>query len=179
MFQNGMLRLGSSVPSIDALAYIGRPTNKYEKSWEKDPYLDRSHDLYKTVRKMLRLRASCNPLKFGSLAWRLSSDKNGGLFAFSRLDYGQEVLVVVNPGKDVSSIPALEVNTPSVDFVNVENPRIVGRPTGNGKVTFGNWLLQPSSVAVFVPRSMLGEWSDQHGIHFCSRTLQGRSRGTN
>ncbi len=172
MFQNGMLRLGSSVPSIDGLAYIGRPTNKFEKSWEKDPYLDRSHDLYKTTRKMLRLRSSCNPLKYGSMAWRLSSEKNGEMFAFSRLDYGQEALVVVNPGKDTARVPMLEVATPWVEFVNVENPHIVGRPTSGGKVNFGNWLIQPSSVAVFVPRPMLGNWSEEHGIHLCASTAR-------
>lgn len=167
MFRNGMLRLGSSVKSIDALAYIGPLTKTSKDTWEMDPFLDRNHELYRATRRMLHLRRSCFPLMYGDMVWRWSSSENGGLFAFSRLDNGREVLVVVNPGTAAVRIPALSVTTAGSSFVNVENPSIVGQPTDGAKIDFGDWLLQPASLAVFVPRASLGPWSEKYGVHLC------------
>jgi glycosidase len=174
MFVGGMLRLGSTVESIDKLAHIGPSTGKPSFTWDTDPFLDRNQEVYLATRRMLHLRRSCYPLRYGDIAWRWSSEKNGDLFAFSRLDYGREVLVVVNPGEAPVRVPQMTVSTAGIDFVNVEDTNVVAHSAGSDKLNFGSWTLPAASLAVFVPRSNLGPWSQKDRIHLCKDMSQAR-----
>jgi glycosidase len=168
MFLSGMFRLGSSVPKIDALAYIGPPQSTPSPSWQEDPFLDRSHPLYQTARRFLRLRRSCHALRYGDIAWRWVSEQPGGLFAFSRLDHDKEALVAFNLQNSAAALPDLAVSRSGVEFVDLANPTQVARPSGEGRVSFKNLEIPARSIMVFVPRTSLGRRAEELGTNLCN-----------
>jgi glycosidase len=111
MFSGGPWRLGSAVPAIDALAYIGvwKP-QQTTADWQADPFLDRSHSLYQTVRKLTHIRRSCDPLTQGTLVWRNAQPSIGGLLMFSRIFNQAEMVIVVNPAPNAVSVPPIPID---------------------------------------------------------------------
>jgi hypothetical protein len=106
MFMEGPWRLGSCVPQIDALNYIGNWESRQTTSnWQADPFLNRDHALYQFVRKLVHIRRSCGPLRRGDMVWRNAQPQINGLLIFSRVDHstGREVVVIINPAKQASS----------------------------------------------------------------------------
>merc|ERR1712039_316146 len=90
-------RLGSVVSQIQALAFVGPPISGHRQPPQEDPFVDRSHSLYRIARGLVRLRRSCRVLARGSLRVHIIEDAPGGLFVFSRFDNLTEAVIAVNP----------------------------------------------------------------------------------
>lgn len=76
---------------------------------------DTSSPLYRHVQQLSRVRGSLAPLRFGRQEVRLSDGSGPGLYAFSRIHQGEEVLVVLNTSaqrKSASAIPLDPGTTP-------------------------------------------------------------------
>jgi len=106
MFQGGPLLLGSSVRSINRMAYVGVRRPMASPPWEKDPMLERASPLHRMARRLISLRASCPVLARGATAWRSGETRPHGVLAYSRLHrpsgeervvVPEEALVVLNP----------------------------------------------------------------------------------
>ena len=165
MFQGGMLRLGSSLKKLDALAYIGPP--KVATTAVADPYVDRDNQIFQAARRFNYLRRSCYALRFGDIAWRWTTDRPDGFLAFSRIDRGKEVLVLVNTSGASKVIPDLGVSQTGTIFVNSQNPKEVGRPTDSGRLNFAGASIAENSVQVFIPEGHVGRFSPYLKTHLC------------
>lgn len=164
MFAGGPWRLGSVMPSINALAGIGRGSVRAPAGGD-DPYLDTSHDLFKHAAKMIAIRKSCATLRTGGLYFRAahgaSANAGGGFYAFSRVAGGDEILVMINPSKDAKPVAKLfvdknlhsdEVGARYVDLVSGKERATV--VDGGGALAFGGgYAIPPHSVRVFVAES--------------------------
>jgi len=173
MFMNGAFRLGSTIASVNRLAYIGKVSKKSPPSWQNDPYLDRSHGLYKLARKMLHLRKSCNALSYGHTKFRWSEENSNGLMAFSRIDNGNEALIIVNTSPAERVIPDLNVNNFSKGekWVNLLNSYENSWTNGQGKLTFNGLKIKGNSVMVFVHHSQVSPYNDYLETHLCKDNL--------
>lgn len=98
MFLTGPWRLGSMVPQIDNLAYIGRNSQKLPKSWKVDPYLNRNHELYRFSRQLIDIRKSCSSLTAGNIYFRRADSDSGGVIVFSRILNNDEAIIAINTG---------------------------------------------------------------------------------
>jgi glycosidase len=70
MFQSAGFRLGSSEQAIDDLAYLGLPQKPSKQSveqydWTRDPYLNRNHQTYQHLKRLIAIRKSCKALRYG------------------------------------------------------------------------------------------------------------------
>src|SRR3989338_1914925 len=111
MFIGGPWRLGSAVPDIDKLNYIGVWTpEQTTPDWTKDPFLNTGHALYITVRKLTHIRSSCSPLSQGSLVWRNAQPFIGGLLMYSRIFNGAEMVIVLNPSPKSVTVPRIPID---------------------------------------------------------------------
>ncbi|MDP2436207.1 MAG: alpha-amylase family glycosyl hydrolase [archaeon] len=111
MFIGGPWRLGSAIPAINQLAYIGVWTPEQTTAdWTQDPFLNREHAQYISFRKLTHIRRSCSPLTQGSLVWRNAQPKVGGLLMYSRIFNGAEMVVVLNPSPNSVSIPPIPID---------------------------------------------------------------------
>ena len=168
MFSTGMLRLGSVVPSINSLAHIG---TSLEVATTTDPYLDQTNFIYKTARRFLGVRKSCSLLSKGDITWRWSTTEPAGLMAFTRADpfnRANEALVVINTSDEELTIPDLNVENSSKDFVDLVGPRDQ-RPiaaTGN-LLRFRGEKIRPNTVRVFISKAMVGPWSESEQAFSC------------
>lgn len=176
MFITGPWRLGSTVREVSSLAHIGKARESRPADPLADPYVNRSHDVFKTARRLLNLRRSCAPLSFGTTAFRWGEQGNEGIFAFSRLDRGREMLVVVNTAPIDRAIPGkIEVdggiNARSGErFKNLLNGfqgARVGVEDGRSFLFFDNIVVPGNSVAVFAHESNVGEFDADLGAHRC------------
>jgi glycosidase len=107
MFLFSPWRLNSALPQIDDLRYIGLWAAAQPLQWQRDPFLNRSHSVYQTARKLTHIRRSCRALTQGALYFRIAETQNGGLLAYSRIVDDEEVVVVINPGifhRDLTTI---------------------------------------------------------------------------
>lgn len=174
MFSQGWFKLGSTVPEINALAKIARPansaSNKKKISWQKDPFLNRSHDVFLTTKKLLQIRQSCNGLKFGSTKFRWGDSSREGILAFSRIDpNGHEVLVVMNTAWENKEIPVVEIRDfrQGAKWVNLLNTKENAWTTGAGKLDFSGLKLKGNSQMVFVPEENIGSFSSSSETYTC------------
>lgn len=173
MFVSGMWRLGSTVTEINNLAYVGKSTPSVWADWKTDPFLSRTNDVYKTARKFNYLRQSSNALRYGWTFFRWGESNTSGLLAFSRIDNGQEVLVVVNNSNGPIAIPNLRVDnginpTSGIKYVNCLNGTQVGYTYlsgGASYITFNGLAIDGNSVFVFAKDSTLAAWSDYLGVY--------------
>lgn len=172
MFQSGPFRLGSTVKEINDMAYIGKIQKKPSPSWTEDPYLNRDHVLYRLTRKMFHIRKSCNALSFGTTKIRWS-DHNGGLLAFSRIDGGNEALVVVNTSIHEFALPEMGIENFSQGekWVNLLNANEVGYTTGRGKLNFAGLTIKANSVMVLVHYSQVSDYNTYLETHLCKDSL--------
>jgi glycosidase len=177
MFLAGPWRLRSVVPAIDALARIGFDGAGAPASWQSDPYLDRSHNLYRYVRRLLALRRSCRALRQGEVYFRAAHGASGGLLASSRIAGSDELLVVVNTGSKNLTVdalhldPALNAGKDFSRYTNLLNgyqQGTVGKlGTGMGLHFSGGLTLPPWSVAVFAHESNVTSFDAGLGAHRC------------
>jgi glycosidase len=175
MFVAAPFRLGSTVSSIDALAYIGKASRKAPVAWTEDPYLRRDHDVYQTARRFNWMRKSCAPLRFGSTTFRWGEWGNQGLFAFSRIDGEKEMVVVVNDAPYPIAIPRMRIDSginPSsnVQYKNLLNGFQTAFTAKEGRdsyLDFNGLEIPGNSVFVFARNSDVGSWNSYVGAHMC------------
>lgn len=171
MFMGGMTRLGSTVPQINQLAYIGLPLTKESPRWEDDPYLNRSHKVYQSTQRFLQIKKSCNALKYGKTKFRWVDNNSEGILAFSRVDEPSrdEVLIVLNSAGLSHGIPemAVKASAKGEKWVNLLNTAEQAWTTGNGSLTFGPLTIRPQSVMAFVPEKNVSLRDEEHGFAIC------------
>lgn len=167
MFVSGPWRLGSTLPAINKLAFIGLQTPALSPSWESDPMLARNHEVYQTSRRFNRLRSSCSPLNKGRTAFRWHSNGVDGIFAFSRIDGEKEMLVVVNNTSGPLAIPDLALDRSQQGvYRNAVNEAQSAEADGK-LLRFKGLQLDGNSVAVFAPEAALGEFDRTLGVRLC------------
>lgn len=168
MFMSGPYRLGSTVPEIDRLAYIGKVSSKSKIAWTNDPFLNRNQPVYKLARKMIHIRKSCPALSFGTTQFRWVDDHANGLLAFSRVDGSNEALVVINTGNHEFSLPDIGVGSGSRGdrWVNLLNTNEAGTHTGSG-LGFKNVMLKGNSIMVFMPQNRASEYNPALETNLC------------
>jgi len=167
MFASGIYRLGSAVKKIDDLAMIGPSDRAGTASSAADPFVDRSHEVYKSARRMLYLRRSCAALSYGNVVWRWATDDAAGVFAFSRVDGQNEALVVVNTANSPQAIPTLAVASSGTTYVSTLDKKAKGLPGAGSTLEFRGATIAARSVLVFVPEGKLGRYSPYLGTHLC------------
>ena len=108
MFGTGPWRLQSVTPSIDRWAWIGLGNRPVPAS---DPFVDESGELFGWVRRLIDIRQHCGALRLGQIYFR-AADANwwGGLLAFSRIAYGEEILVLINASDNDLPVTSLIVD---------------------------------------------------------------------
>ena len=181
---NGPWRLGSTVGSINNLAYIGavtqstHPENSPSSSphWLNDPFLDRDNSVYQTSRRFNYLRHSCNPLRYGNTAFREGWNDNNGITAFSRLDNGKEMLVIVNNASWSIGLDKIQIdgsfpqNSAGSKYKNLlDDYQIahVGKEGWNTYLYFNGMQIDGNSVKVFAHENEVGPWNETLKTHLC------------
>lgn len=167
MFASGAFRLGSTVASVDSLAYIGQATASVWPDWRTDPYLDRTSAVYKTARKFNYIRRSCNPLRYGYTYFRWGESGSTGLMAFSRIDNGKEMVVIVNNASSPISIPTLTIDSginqvSGQRYINLTNgfqSATTERSGPTTRLSFGGMQIDGNSVMVFAHENNIAPWS--------------------
>lgn len=95
---------------------------------------DTGEPLYGYVRELSRVRGSLEALRFGAQKVRFSDPSGPGLYAFSRIHNGEEVLVVLNTSaerKRASSVPLDPgLTRPGAELVDALHPSIRTRVAG-------------------------------------------------
>eukprot|EP00727_Mastigamoeba_balamuthi_P004824 m51a1_g1434 putative sulfonate abc transporter atp-binding protein (673) ;mRNA; r:91893-94305 len=175
MFLGSGWRLGSTIASIDKLAYVGRAVHTQSPFWQQDPYLDRSHMVYKEARRMNAIRQSCSALKYGTTAWRWGDRSNAGVLAFSRISGPVEIVVVVNTAPNAVAIPRLQIdsviNTAAgnryKNMLNGFEVAYTGKENGNSYLYFNNLFIGANSVKVFAHENNLADWNAYLEAHLC------------
>ena len=180
MFINGVFRLGSVVPEINALAGIGRKSIAADAGTaggtSSDPYLNTGHSMFQHAAKLIDIRKTCKPLTEGGIYFRAvdktAGDKGGGFFAFSRVAGGDEVLILINSsnaGRSVSKLiidKNLHNDQLGHKFINLIDMKTRAVVTDSGGVLeFENgYNLAPQSVAVFYPEGQSKPRPDGGGV---------------
>eukprot|EP00727_Mastigamoeba_balamuthi_P010949 m51a1_g6477 putative alpha amylase (1467) ;mRNA; r:97656-103300 len=167
MFMGSGWRLGSTVASIDKLAYVGKSQHTPSPAWQQDPFLDRSHMVYKAARKINAIRQSCNALKTGWTAFRWGDFGNTGIVAFSRIAGSMEIVVVINTASWTMQIPRLQIDSgingvSGQRYKNLLNGYEVawtGKENGNSFLYFNNMNIEGNSVKIFAHENNIGDWN--------------------
>lgn len=167
MFMGSPWRLGSTVPAIRDLAYVGPRDGLNFEGWQNDPMLSRSHEVYQTARRMNHLRSSCAPLHMGDTFYNWHEEGNSGILAFSRFHAGKEMLVVVNNSPVPLPIPNLTIKSAETfDFQNVEHDQEKARASAF-TASFDGLRVEGNSVAVFAKADDLGPYDSDLKIRLC------------
>eukprot|EP00727_Mastigamoeba_balamuthi_P000446 m51a1_g10399 putative alpha catalytic domain protein (1223) ;mRNA; f:69598-78383 len=174
MFMGSGWRLGSTIAAIDKLAYVGKAEHALSPDWEKDPYLDRTHAVYKAARRINAIRQSCVALKSGSTASRWGDMNNAGILAFSRISGPMEIVVVVNTASSAAAIPKMQIDSglnsvAGQKYKNMLNGLEVATTSvenGNSYLSFG-MNIDGNSVKVFAHENNLGPWNTYLEAHLC------------
>jgi hypothetical protein len=129
--------------------------------------LNREQEVYQAARRFNRLRRSCAPLFQGKTISRWHSDGNDGIFAFSRIDGGQEMIAVVNNTSAALPIPDLGLAVAqSRVYRNALNDKQNALAEGT-TLHFNGLKLEGNSVAVFAPDSALEPFDSSLGVSLC------------
>lgn len=176
MFMAGQFRLGSTVPEINDLAYIGPTQPNLSPDWKDDPFLNRDHSVFQTARRFNYIRRSCDALRLGGTFPRLGWNSSEGLLAFSRINGPQEILVVVNNSGSSITIPNITVDgginaAAGQRYINLLNGYERGTVTKSGTSTylsFGGAQIAGNSVKVFVHENNTTPWDSRIGAHMCT-----------
>jgi hypothetical protein len=174
MFTGGPWKLGSVVPEINSLAYIGEGQQPQVAN-ASDPYLNTSHALFKTTQQLISVRKSCRELAEGELYFRAvngqSADQGGGLIAFSRIKDGNESVVLVNAkgsGTPISKIlidSGLGSDDVGKKFVNLMDTNQTATVSDGGKfLDFGGREIGSTRAAIYVLESRVLKQGENFAI---------------
>lgn len=110
MFESSGFRLGSAVPEIDNLAFLGpsSPIKPGPYDWKNDKFLNLNNGIYKGLRRLIGIRKSCSVLSLGRTVIRRLDDQKNGIMIFSRIFENKEIVVMINAGagdQHISSVP--------------------------------------------------------------------------
>jgi hypothetical protein len=177
MFMSGPFRLGSAIPELNQLAFIGKSTSTAAFSWDKDPMLNRNHYLYQLTRKMLFLRNSCTTLARGGAYFRNAGSSIDDWIAFSRVDTIRELVVVINPKPQTLRIQKVLIDKSLhaslsgqtfVDLLNVKNTGTIKIEGGQPYLYLDTIEFASRSISVFTLRSALGTLNSALGVYSCA-----------
>ena len=166
----GPWRLGSAVSSIDSLSYVGRVDDQ-KVEWRSDPFLKTDHEMYKEIKAMNWLRKSCSSLREGAQYFRYGglTTNNWGVFGYSRIYNGDEIVVIMNDSDDDSvTQPNImvdgSINPVESKFVNVRNKYDQGvvkkLPDGSNVLMFNDVKMPSNGYKIYVKEENLGGWND-------------------
>eukprot|EP00727_Mastigamoeba_balamuthi_P000279 m51a1_g10248 putative alpha amylase catalytic region (850) ;mRNA; r:46522-49700 len=175
MFMGSGWRLGSTIASIDKLAYVGKSDHTLSPDWKQDPYLDRTNMVYKAARSVNAIRQSCSALREGWTTWRWGDMNNAGLLAFSRIAGPMEIVVVINTASSSAAIPRLQIDkglnsVAGQKYKNMLNGAEVATTSvdgGNSYLNFNSMSIEANSVKVFAHENNLGSWNSYLEAHLC------------
>ena len=180
MFSSGPFKLKSAISSIDQFAEIGPVGTWNPVSWDKDPMLDRSHTLYKTVKKIAHLRQSCPALREGTWLPRFFSDDVEGLIAYSRISGNAEHIILINPSLTPKKIPELQLDpklNPKGTFVfdalqPIKHAGYTTEKHGNAYLTMieEGATICGYCVKIFISEHQMGNYVESEDLRFCSET---------
>ena len=156
MFAAGVWRLGSTISVINQASGIGAPLES-----PNDPYVSTNHELFQGIKRFIGIRQSCHALQQGAIYFR-AAHNSPGLFAFSRIDGDQEILVLGNTSTGSLPVSRIIVDanisgqggerwrnlTASGDFATTERDG----PQAFVKLNDG-WQIPGESVAIFAKES--------------------------
>eukprot|EP00727_Mastigamoeba_balamuthi_P011755 m51a1_g7201 putative sulfonate abc transporter atp-binding protein (703) ;mRNA; f:199567-201736 len=179
MFMSSGWRLGSTIPELNQLAFIGKstaPAPAGPNDWQSDPFLNRNHMVYKASRAVNHIRQSCSALRAGNTAFRWGDYKTEGILAFSRLLGPQEIVVIANNAGYPITIPRLQVD-PSINqaagqhyknMLNGLEVATIEREGTNSFMNFGGTQIDGNSVKVYAHEYNLSKWDSYLGAHLCT-----------
>lgn len=166
MFLSGMTRLGSTVPEINELAYIGPPMSRSSGD-NSDPYANRDHALFRASRTFLNIRHSCNALKYGETNFRwVEQNSNEGLLAFTRNDHANEALIIINTSWSERTLPDMQVDTSGTQWKNLLNGFEQAKSEGR-EIHFNGLKIGANKVMIFVPESNVTDFDARIAAHRC------------
>jgi glycosidase len=182
MWTTGPWKLGSLVPEVNKLAYIsGFSSTTPHQDWRTDPYLRTDLAHYKWVRRLVAIRKSCGALRHGNTYFRAAESYNGGILAFSRIDWtsGKELLVIVNTGDFDKHVQSLHIDGSihqAMDFQQYKN-LLNGYETasignkGYGKGLYfngGHGVTIPAhSIKIYAHENNVAPYNADLGAHLC------------
>jgi glycosidase len=175
MFMSGPYKLGSAIPEIQDLAFIGSPDNSSFSDWKSDPMLKTDHYLYQVTKKLLKIRKSCDPLMHGRTYFRESGGNIDDIIVFSRISATTEIVVVINPKGIAITYPkvlvdsALNSNSNGQKYINLLNPSqvgYIGYENGNTYLYFTSGFIY-RSVSIFASEKSTGLYLPELGINLC------------
>src|SRR3989338_4378056 len=178
MFIGSGWRLGSAVPAINDLNYIG-VWNPIQTSanWRNDPFLRTDHDLYKNLRKFTHISRSCQALRQGTMVWRNAQPFIGGMLFFSRIFQSkEEIVVIINPGSQTQTLSQVQVDN-TVNFnasfqvyknlFNGFQQGTIGYQSGQAYLFFNNIQIAPSSYMIFVHQNNVAPYDPDLACQLC------------
>eukprot|EP00929_Paragymnodinium_shiwhaense_P124282 TRINITY_DN9941_c0_g1_i2.p1 TRINITY_DN9941_c0_g1~~TRINITY_DN9941_c0_g1_i2.p1 ORF type:complete len:818 (+),score=214.51 TRINITY_DN9941_c0_g1_i2:71-2524(+) len=192
MFMTGPWRLGSSVPALDDLSWIGTLSKEQLQKLEvqgEDPMLNKDNKIFKTVKALARLRRSCPALIHGTTMKRFSTGGTRGVLSFSRIQKGEggmEILSILNPGEEEAQIDHVYLET-SLNSDAQTYQSVFDDATGSVKKVEGHWQgqyrlefegglkVQPKSFYVFARADRLQEKDPNlgpAGVRLCKPAAQ-------
>jgi len=182
MFASGPWRLGSAVPEVNDLAFVGETQASVSYPWQHDPMLRRDHDVYRSIRGLAHLRGSCSALARGRIEWHDAAETPCGVMAFSRYladDSGSDVFVIINPGGSGSvNVSRLATNRTAGyaschsarRYVNVFNVSDTARPLsvhGRLVLELANPRTAAGEVRIFVAEDSVVDFDEELGVALC------------
>jgi len=185
MFVSGPFRMGSAVPEINDLAYMGSTTPALSAPWQLDKMLQRNHPMFKFTRKMVTLRNSCRALAVGAIQFHEAAPIDCGLLAYSRFIKGAdsadtELVVVLSPGinPDPAAVTVGEIELKGdlgrkdgQRYANALNTsqgaRLRLTASGRASLVFEGFQAEPGDIFVFAPESGLLPFNSTLGIALC------------
>jgi len=188
MFVSGPFRMGSAVPEINSLAYIGSTSPAPSGPWQSDQMLQRNHTMFKFTRRMVALRRKCLALAVGAIQFHLAASIDCGLLAYSRFLEGvgaseSELIVVLSPGinPDPDAVTASEIELKG-DFARKEGQwyanalntsqraQLRHRANGRPSLIFHDFQVERGDILVFTREDQLLPVDDSLGIALCKGT---------
>lgn len=177
----GPWRLGSSVPEIDQLSYVGKVKREDEvknlRGNSEDPFLNRNQELFIETRALIHIRKSCRVLQEGGQYFRYGgfSGEKWGVFAYSRILGGEEIIVIINDSDDEQMQPSLMIdanlNKEKDVFVNLRNgyDRVEVFREKKGGIWLGSngQTMKGNEYKIYAKAENVREWDEDLKAHLC------------
>lgn len=155
----GPWRLGSSIPALDNLSYVGT-VDKTSYPAQDDPFLNTQHELYLQTKHLIRIRKSCKTLSDGQQYFRygIYDNVNFGIIAYSRILEGEEIVVLINNSEGELYLDKVlvdsSINSNGKHFINllntVETGDIFKDANTSTFLQFSNSKIEANSYKIYV-----------------------------